>query len=178
MASLAQLRAAHRALGGGGPGRRTTTQQINHAYAVLVMARFQGFCRDLHTEAADVLARTAQPAALASVVRSSLTAHRRLDRANPTPTNIAADFGRLGMAFWPAVHSQDARNTGRRDKLESLGSWRNAISHHDFTGKQLGGRPLNLDMVESWYSACHCLAGSFDRVVGEHLFVLTGRRPW
>src|SRR5438477_12133485 len=52
---LDQIQAAHTRLGGTARGRRYTTQQINRAYAVLLASQFQGFARDLHTEAADYL---------------------------------------------------------------------------------------------------------------------------
>jgi hypothetical protein len=52
-AALDEIEAAHGAVGGAGPGRRTATQQINYAYAVLLSSQFQRFCRDLHTEACD-----------------------------------------------------------------------------------------------------------------------------
>src|SRR5437870_518257 len=52
---LDEVEAAHTAIGGSGPGRRTATQQINRAYAVLLASQFQGFCRDLHTECVDYL---------------------------------------------------------------------------------------------------------------------------
>src|SRR4051794_10066828 len=54
-ATLADVENAHRSLRGSGPGARTAAQQINQAYAVLLSAQFQGFCRDLHSECADYL---------------------------------------------------------------------------------------------------------------------------
>src|SRR4028119_882755 len=51
---LDQIAAAH-AAGDAAPGRRYATQQINRAYRVLLAAQFQGFCRDLHSEAVDHL---------------------------------------------------------------------------------------------------------------------------
>src|ERR687891_118242 len=50
---LDEIENAHRSVGGIGPGRRYATQQINQAYAVLLSAQFQGFCRDLHSECID-----------------------------------------------------------------------------------------------------------------------------
>ena len=50
---LDEIERAHSSVGGTGPGRRYATQQINHAYAVLLSSQFQGFCRDLHTESVD-----------------------------------------------------------------------------------------------------------------------------
>ena len=178
MRALHELRAAHVAVGGTGPGRRTATQQLNHAYAVLVMGQFQGFCRDLHSEAADALSRAVQPSELASVFRVSLTTARALDRGNPTAGTIGSDFGRFGVQFWPEVYEHDSRNGGRRAKLDALGHWRNAIAHQDFTASVVTGRSLNRDTVESWFGACHGLAQSFDIVVGDQIRRLIGRQPW
>src|SRR5260370_13092781 len=52
-ATLADIENAHRSVRGSGPGARAPAQQINQAYAVLLSAQFQGFCRHLHSERAD-----------------------------------------------------------------------------------------------------------------------------
>jgi hypothetical protein len=51
--ALEELEAAHAKMGGVGPGRRYATQLINQAYAMVLSTQFQGFCRDLHSEAVD-----------------------------------------------------------------------------------------------------------------------------
>ena len=60
------MEAAHRSVGGTARGRRFATEQINHAYAVLLASQFQGFARDLHSECADRLAKAIAPTAAAS----------------------------------------------------------------------------------------------------------------
>lgn len=177
MMALSQVPAAHAAVGGTGPGRRTATQQLNHAYAVLLMAQFQGFSRDLHTEAMGALTAAVQPPRLASVILAAMSTSRALDRGNASAGNIGSDFSRLGFDVWPAVYQHDSRNIARREKLDTLAPWRNAMSHHDFTHAELAGRNLSLDVVESWLSACRGLAFSLDIVVGNHVGTLTGRDP-
>ncbi len=54
-AKLDEIEAAHAALTGSGRGRRWATEQVNHAYAVLLSSQFQAFCRDLHSECIDGL---------------------------------------------------------------------------------------------------------------------------
>jgi hypothetical protein len=98
-ASLDEIENAHRSVGGSGPGRRTATQQINQAYAVLLSSQFQGFCRDLHTECAYLLAGRIAPASLQDAIRSDWQVYRKLDRGNPNPGNIGADFNRFGVIF-------------------------------------------------------------------------------
>src|ERR1700732_1410354 len=96
---LDEIENAHRSVGGSGPGRRTATQQINQAYAVLLSAHFQGFCRDLHTECIDSLVSTITPVALQPILSLELNWSRKLDRGNPNPGNIGSDFGRLGVSL-------------------------------------------------------------------------------
>src|SRR5437879_3361841 len=104
-ASLDEIENAHRSVGGTGPGRRTATQQINQAYAVLLSGHFQGFCRDLHSECCDFLVAAVSLPYLHRILRGELGANRKLDRGNPGPANLSSDFSRLGLAFWPLVES-------------------------------------------------------------------------
>ncbi len=41
---LDEIMEAHRAVGGAGRWRRYATEQVNHAYAMLLSSQFQGFC--------------------------------------------------------------------------------------------------------------------------------------
>src|SRR5687768_3138112 len=123
--SLEELENAHRSVGGAGRGRRYATQQINQAYAVLLSSQFQGFCRDLQSECADHLITAITPASLRNTLRTALTQDRKLDRGNPNPGNLGADFGRLGIDFWPELRGIDARTAARQTILEELNTWRN-----------------------------------------------------
>ena len=173
---LDQLEAAHASIGGTGRGRRFATDQINHAYAVLVASQFQRFCRDLHSEGALFIASAITPSTLGPMVQVQLTANRQLDRGNPTPGNLGSDFGRFGIELWPALHALDRRNRNRQRDLELLTTWRNAIAHQDFS--KVGATPLRLDVVRSWRAACDQLAGSIDRAVGDGVARVAGARPW
>ena len=179
LSALDELEAAHAAVGGTGPGRRTATQQINQAYAVLLSSQFQGLCRDLHTEAADHFAAHLAPVPTQGVVRRQLLMGRKLDRGNPTPGNLGADFGRLGLQLWPALRAQDSRTPARQAALEALNAWRNGIAHQDFDPAQLGGRTtLRIATVRGWRSACSALVATLDSVVRAHLLALVGAAPW
>ena len=98
---------------------------------MLLSSQFQGFCRDLHSEAVNFVIAAIAPATLAPVVVASLVQGRKLDQGNPNPGNLGSDFGRLGLHFWPAVGVRDRRNAGRQVQLETLNKWRNAIAHGD-----------------------------------------------
>src|SRR5690242_10596584 len=86
-AALDEIEGAHRAVGGTGPGRRTATQQINQAYAVLLSSQFQAFCRELHTESAAYLVVPVADLNLRAMLRNNLMFSRRLDRGNPNAGN-------------------------------------------------------------------------------------------
>lgn len=175
--ALDELEAAHRSIGGAGRGRRYATQQINHAYAVLLCSQFQGFCRDLHRESADHFVQSLR-GALARSVSELLIENRRLDRGNPTPGNIGSDYNRFGLQFWGAVRRLDVRNDERRGRLEELNLWRNAIAHQDFNPVVLGTTVLQIRRVRGWRSACDQLAGSFDRAMRDYLLTVNGISPW
>lgn len=90
--ALDSIAAAHLAVGGSGPGRRYATQEINHAYAVMLASQFQRFCRDLHTEAVSHIVASASPAPLSTILGPSLLENRHLDKGNPNPGNLGSDF--------------------------------------------------------------------------------------
>src|SRR5437773_7413866 len=99
--ALSEIAEAHVAVGGTARGRRYTTQQLNQAYAVLLAAHFQGFCRDLHSECVDhILAVLAPPNPLRNYLRAELTRGRQVDRGNAQPSSLGADCGRFGARFW------------------------------------------------------------------------------
>lgn len=177
--ALDRMESAHRAVGGTGRGRRYATQQINQSYLMLLSSHFQQFCRSLHSEAAVHLVGGIDPA-LRPIVQLSLTVGRKLDQGNPNPSNLGADFGRLGMSFWRDVTSFRKRNPARKDNLAKMGHWRNAIAHQDFTSAthvhELGGRTeITLPEVRAFRSVCGGLARDFDAVVLAHIKTVAGQ---
>jgi hypothetical protein len=175
---LDEIVEVHRTVGGTGRGRRYATEQVNHAYAVLLTSQFQGFCRDLHSECVHHIVQQV-PAALRNLLRGELVRNRKLDRGNPNPGSIGADFARLGLEIWGQVKALDRRNVERRQLLDALNEWRNAIAHQDFDSTRLGGRStLRLSDVTSWRRACSQLARAFDAVTRSHLGALLGSPPW
>ena len=161
--ALDEIEAAHAGVGGQGPGRRYATQQVNHAYAVLLASRFQAFCRDLHSEVTDHMADAAPAGILRDVLRERLLDNRQLDRVNAQPGSIGSDFNRFGLNLWQALYALRAQNKERNGKLELLNTWRNAIAHQDFT--DLAGETLGLQDVQAFRSACSALVSAMDRVM-------------
>jgi hypothetical protein len=178
--TLADVESAHRSVRGSGPGARAAALQINQAYAMLLSAQFQGFCRDLHSECADCLVAPVADPVLQEMVRDNLLFGRKLDRGNPNPGNIGADFNRFSLAFWSLVDARRPENPVRRAALEELSEWRNAIAHQDFSASMMrAGRPhLVLAQVRVWRKACDGLARAFDEVLRDHVRTLTGNAPW
>lgn len=179
LAELDEVEAAHRAVGGGGRGRRFTTKQLNHAYAVLLCSQFQGFCRDLHSEAVDHLVTCIEPAAVRLVVRQLLTRDRKLDRGNANAGNMGSDFARLDFELWPHVQGLDPLNIDRQRKLDLAATWRNAIAHQDFNKPDVDPNgTLHLRTVKGWRSALNALSSHLDQAVATQVAVLTGVTPW
>jgi hypothetical protein len=178
VSALDELEAAHRSVGGTGPGRRYATQQINQAYTVLLSSQFQGYCRDLHFESADYLVQAIASPLLRSACQKAMILNRKLNQGNPNPGNLGSDFNRFGLVFWGEVRNLGSRNQARQDRLEELSRWRNAIAHQDFDPAVLGSTTLRLRAVRAWRNACERLATSFDEVMRRHLHVVTGISPW
>ena len=73
----------------------------------------------------------------------------------------------------------DARNARRRESLQELIDWRNAIAHQDFDGVAAGRAPiLHLQKVRGWRSTLNALSLSFDDVMYNHLKLIAGNDPW
>lgn len=174
-ADLDQIEAAHAALGGKSRGRRYATLQLNHAYVMLLSSQFQGFCRELHTEAVDWTVKHTTPGAIAAVLSASLLQGRKLDSGNPNPGNIGSDFARVGLPLWQRVTALGGRNVTRQQKLEELNTWRNAVAHQDWSKV---GPDLQLKTVKGWRAACDGLAASFDKATRDYLTQLAGAKPW
>ncbi|MGQ0581248.1 MAG: hypothetical protein ACT4O6_04885 [Reyranella sp.] len=179
---LNEIESAHQSVGGTARGRRFATQQINRAYAVLLAAQFQGFCRNLHSESAGAILASIQDVNVARVAQANFVFGRTMDRGNAGPGNIGADFARLGLKIWDALAVRDVRNNIRNRKLEELNTWRNAIAHENFQDavKFPAGRRtvLHLAKVRDWRQTCDVLASHMDKAMQAHITTLTGNVPW
>ncbi|SRR5579875_1836515 len=141
-------------------------------YVVLLSAHFQGFCRDLCTEAAVVIASKVRPS-LRILIREQFTANRQLDRGNPSLQNIRRDFERFGFTLDLAV---DPANVRRLADLSALNEWRNVAAHQGT--KVPAGVPLDLPSLRSWRASCDGLATSLDTILYNQLRKILRRAPW
>ncbi|MGL5857618.1 MAG: hypothetical protein ACRC35_04290 [Angustibacter sp.] len=137
--AIDELVAAHRAIGGTAPGRRTATRQINHALVVQVASLFPWFARDLHTACTDAVVE-ATPQPLRAMMYRGLTSGLALDRRNASPRSLGDDFDRFGRPLWFLIEALGPQYQIRRRRLEELNRWRNAIAHQDFT--KVGDDPV------------------------------------
>jgi hypothetical protein len=116
---------------------------------------------------------------LQDLLREEFSWNRSLDRGNPHPGTIGSDFHRLGTDIWTDVYALDARNARRRELLQELIDWRNAIAHQDFDPVTPGGiTTLHLARVRAWRRAVNSLAFSFDQVMYNYLQGVVGTAPW
>lgn len=151
---------------------------------MLLVAEFQGFCRDLHHEACTAFARAVGGGDddLHDVVLNALTDGRGLDSGNPHLGTLQQDFGRLGLDLRRELHGSHKFNVGRRRKLGQALDLRNAIAHSDprrLPHAAGDSYDVKLSQVKSWMWAMHMLANQMDIVVARHIANLTGGRwPW
>lgn len=174
---LDELVDAHRLVRRSGPGHRRRCEQITRAYLLAVAAQFQGYCRDVHTEAMLAVVAVAQPARVASQLRVLIGKGRRLGSRNATPGALADDFDRLGLDLWSEMARRDRRTGERRRRLEQLNGWRNALAHENADRLQRMGTLTIADVARARIT-CSAIAATMDRVVADHVVRFTGRRPW
>lgn len=162
---------------------RWQAKQVNWAIVLRLAAEFQGFARDLHSEASDFVLHTVakESDVGASLLRGALLRERMIDHGNPIPKNLAKDFRRLGMEIWPALRKRYRSADRWQQRLAYLMEARNAIAHDDETAFAIlaaKGWRLDLQNARSWRSTMNGLAGGLDRVVGEELAMAFGGHPW
>jgi hypothetical protein len=179
-ASLDTIESAYNLATGAAAGRRSRARKMNQAYALLLSSEFQGFCRDLHTECVQAVVRTLPSVGLQELMRDGLLLGRKLGSGNPNPGNIGADFGRFGPGFWGRVEAAHPRNPRRKQLLEEMNRWRNAIAHDDFESGMLRGvhPALTLADIRRWRKACDGLARWFDRIMRGRLQAVLSTPPW
>src|SRR5438445_3752439 len=99
------------------PPRHDLVEENLRAYVLLLSAHFQGFCRDLYTECAQIIVSRVRPT-LRALVQAQFTAHRRLDHGNPNLQNLKEDFERFGFTL--NLAAADPANQARLIQLGLL----------------------------------------------------------
>src|SRR5581483_9401438 len=143
-------------------------------YVVLLSAHFQGFCRDLYTEAALRVA-AAVPPSLRVAIQAQCESELRLGSRNPTLDSLTADFDRFGFNLRTALAGVPVP-PAVLSNLAVLNRWRNYVAHHDVVTPP--GGPLSRPLVRSWQASCDTLATAIDRIMYNHLRAILGVSPW
>jgi RiboL-PSP-HEPN len=142
-------------------------------YVLLLSAHFQGFCRDLYTECAQILVFKVRPA-LQVVIERQFTAQRTLDHGNPNLDNLRKDFERFDFTL--DLAGADPANPPRVTHLGELNKWRNIAAHQ---GTIPGGvPPLSLALLQGWRHSCDGLATSLDDIMYNRMRRILHRAPW
>lgn len=176
------LYGAHAAVLASRAGARAATEQLNWAVVLRLAAEFQGFARDLHDEAADVLlSHVAAPRDLTSVLRAVLAFQRRLDSGNATRRNVEQDFGRFGFDLFGEVGCRYARAPDWIDALNRVNDARNGVGHAQPANiaRAAGAARLGVQQARRWQASLRALARAMDTVTANELAKLTGGpAPW
>jgi len=143
-------------------------------YVLLLSAHFQGFCRDLHTECAQIIASKVRPS-LQILFQAQFSARRELDRGNANFNTVVTDFNRFGIAMKPALDAL-AGSAALKGDLHRLNEWRNAAAHQNAVLPPSG--PLTVPMIQGWRNSCNSLATSLDTIMYNQLRVRLRRAPW
>src|SRR5947209_11607208 len=99
------------------PPRPNLVDENLRGYVLLLSAHFQGFCRDLYTECAQIIVSRVRPS-LQALILAQFTVNRTLDRGNPNLENLRADFRRFGFIL--DLSAADPANPARLTHLSEL----------------------------------------------------------
>jgi hypothetical protein len=141
-------------------------------YIVLLSAHFQGFCRDLYAESAQITAFRVRPS-LRILIQAQFTAHCALDHGNPNLQSLRKDFERFGFTL--NLGDFNAGNPARLQHLNELNRWRNIAAHHGVVPPN--GLPSPADLRD-WKKSCDGLAASLDGIMYNELRKILRRAPW
>lgn len=141
-------------------------------YVVLLSAHFQGYCRDLYTECAQVFVSKARRS-LQTLFQTQFTTGCALDHGNPNLHNLRRDFGRFGFVL--DLAAADPANPARLQRLSELNEWRNIAAHHGTVPAT--GLPGLADLRRG-RAACDGLASSLDGIMYMRLRRMLRREPW
>ena len=154
------------------PSNPRLREENLRGYIMLLSAHFQGFCRDLYTESAQITAFRVR-ATLRILIQAQFTAHRALDHGNPNLQNLRKDFERFGFTL--NLADADPGNPARLQHLAELNKWRNIAAHHGTVPP--AGLPSLTDLHD-WRNSCNGLAASLDGVMYNELRRILRRCAW
>src|SRR6266852_6293776 len=101
------------------PPRPNLVEENLRGYVLLLSAHFQGFCRELDVECAQVVVSKVR-ASLQTLIQFQFTAHLKLNHGNPNLQNLREDFERFGFTLDLAGAPG---NPARLQDLATLNRW-------------------------------------------------------
>jgi len=145
-------------------------------YVLHLSAHFQGFCRDLYSECAQLWIDSI-PTSYRVSAQSQFSTGLLLDRGNPSYENLKRDFNRFGVRM--DLQVLDALGPKSVTDLSHLNEWRNKASHQD-TQPLRAGVPIHLtaNLVATWRASCELLASLLDRTMYDGMSLILGNPPW
>jgi len=143
------------------------------AFVMLLSGHFQGFCRDLYAECAQLLVNNVPPG-LQGTIQVQCTADLRINRNNPTIDTLRKDFERFASTL---DFGANPANGPRVTHLGHLNKWRNAVAHQKATAPA-GIPPLILANVQAWLVSCDGLANWLDGIMYDTMRKILGITPW
>lgn len=176
MSRLAQVDAQCAAILALAPPNPILLDESLRGYAMLLSAHFQGFCRALYTECAQVFGATLA-IDLQATIQIQFSAKLGLNRNNPTIQVIRDDFERFGFTL--DLAGANPSNPFRITHLGHLNYWRNTAAHHR-TSPPPPGMPAVLTYadLQNWRMSCDGLATSLDDIMYNQLQGILGVGPW
>jgi len=158
------------------PAPPPLAQESLQGYVMLVSGHFQGFCRDLYTECAQLCA-AAVPASMRTTIQAQFAAGLALNAGNPSTENIRKDFERF--SFLLDLEGAAPGNPQRVTQLGHLNFWRNHVAHQRATPPPAGvPAVLTLANVQAWRTSCDGLATALDDIMRHELTRILGAAPW
>jgi hypothetical protein len=143
------------------------------AYVTLLSAHFQGFCRDLYSEASTQVVDRIKRVRLRPIFLAQFAAALKLEKMNPTLDALVDDFGRLGIGNLRTAIGTGPPADAHKARLTDMNRCRNKCAH---------GEPvipeLLLPNIQDWRNSCDWLATRLNDVVYDTLWVAFRRAPW
>ncbi len=143
------------------------------AYVTLLSAHFQGFCRDLYTEASLKVVARIKRVGLRLIVQAQFAAGLKLGKVNPTLDALTEDFSRFGITSLRVAVGTAPPADAHKGRLKAMNECRNKCAH---------GEPvipeLLLTNIQDWRASCGWLASRLNAVVYDKLRSAFRAAPW
>ena len=143
------------------------------AYVTLLSAHFQGFCRDLYTEAAVKVVSRIKQKRLRPIVESQFLTGLKLEKSNPTLDTLTEDFRRFGISNLRAEVGTAPPADVHKGRLTAMNDCRNKCAH---------GVPVIPELVllniQDWRNSCDWLASQLNEIVYNYLRLAFRATPW